>query len=79
MPDDEFDSDAFLDLDDSAALAPIQPEPPPEYSEGCIRVMIEYEQSPTDCTWHQCKCGRSGCRGRMCWQCWGELLTKATG
>jgi hypothetical protein len=72
MPD-EFDSD-----DEDTALAPIQPEPEPEYSEGCIRTMIEYESTKEVTTWHQCKCGRSGCRGRQCYLCWTDELTRRT-
>jgi hypothetical protein len=75
MPD-EFDSDAFLTIDDTA-LSPIQPEPEPEYSAADVAGLIEYERERDEFA-SPCKCGRSIRRGRQCYLCWTDELTRRT-
>ena len=39
---------------------------------------IRYELEDGEHTFHQCKCGRRGCRAEMCWECWLEILEEGT-
>ena len=75
MPDDfDSDDDILLELDGETALAPVQPDPEPEYSPGAIAVMIDYEREPDEFA-RPCPCGRGVRRGRMCMHCWTDYPT----
>ncbi len=39
-----------------------------------IESEIRHESHKGVHTYHQCDCGRGGCRSVMCTQCWKELL-----
>jgi len=71
MPDEGFDSDDDMILDlDATVLAPVEPE----YSPADIAGLIQYERERCEFA-IPCPCGRDIRRGRMCWQCWNDLLT----
>jgi hypothetical protein len=39
-----------------------------------IGFYMRYELQSGEHTFHQCGCGRRGCRDKKCWECWLEIL-----
>ena len=43
-----------------------------------IEAQIKYEEAEGQHTFTMCRCGRNGCRGSLCSECWKEKLKQFT-